>query len=446
MAGEQRLWRWIVFAALGLGLLWSIVIHSFVATRASENPWGALALRADDTASLVTLIDRTVRASRTLSPAAETETASADGVSDPKDRKNELGRLASAILILEPGNARALTVIGNLKREAGEVNAAAALYHSAARRSLREPTAIGWSIQEALVEQDWSLVMQRADTMMRMHMQTIESLAPLVAQMLEKPGLGREVPAMVYDALARAPPWRDRFLRQLLSVMTDARTPLRLFVALQTTEYPPTADELRTYVDFLVEKGFYDLAYYTWLQFLPPERLAGVNLLSNGSFENRPTGVPFDWKLPIKGTAAVSIARRVDRPLARALVINLGHGRVELGRISQLVRLPPGRYRVTGEAMGEVHGARGLRWHIACARGQHSMQPLGESEMLIGNIEAWKAFSFPVTVPKTGCAAQWLWLYLDARTPSERLVSGTIWFDELDIREEPDAPAPQTRH
>ncbi len=70
---------------------------------------------------------------------------------------------------------------------------------------------------------------------------------------------------------------------------------------------------------------------------------------------------------------------------------------------------------------------------------------IGESEMILGEIKDWTTFSFAVSVPDAGCAAQRLSLILDARTPSERLVSGSIWFDELSIRREPvtaSEPAP----
>jgi hypothetical protein len=53
--------------------------------------------------------------------------------------------------------------------------------------------------------------------------------------------------------------------------------------------------------------------------------------------------------------------------------------------------------------------------------------------MMVGAAKPWKTAEFSFTVPGTECRAQQLRLSLDARMPSEQLVSGSIWFDELQI-------------
>jgi hypothetical protein len=64
--------------------------------------------------------------------------------------------------------------------------------------------------------------------------------------------------------------------------------------------------------------------------------------------------------------------------------------------------------------------------------------------MFIGEMTTWTSFSFSVRVPAAGCTAQRLSLDLDARSPTERLVSGTIWFDEMSIRRGALPSSPQT--
>jgi hypothetical protein len=284
-----------------------------------------------------------------------------------------------------------------------------------------------WLIDEAIEQRDWSLVMRHADILMRMHKRTVPHLTPLIARLAETP----ETASLVKQALREAPPWRADYFAELLSAISDARTPLELFLALKDTPTPPTVAEIRGYLNFLIQRKYFDLAYYTWLELLPPQQLASVGPLVNGSFETRPSGLPFDWTLPIGGTASVSIARRPDRPGARGLVVNFGHGRVELGGTSQLLRLRPGVYQVEGEAQGNVVGRRSVRWRVACVEDQKTV---GQSDMFIGEMITWTPFSFAVSVPEAGCTTQRLSLDLDARSPTERLVSGTIWFDEMSIR------------
>ena len=70
-----------------------------------------------------------------------------------------------------------------------------------------------------------------------------------------------------------------------------------------------------------------------------------------------------------------------------------------------------------------------MRWGVSCVDGTS----LGQSEMIAGSFPKWRAFEFAFVVPETGCSTQSVQLKLDARSPSEQLVSGAIWFDELAI-------------
>ena len=51
--------------------------------------------------------------------------------------------------------------------------------------------------------------------------------------------------------------------------------------------------------------------------------------------------------------------------------------------------------------------------------------------------ETGTPFEASLTVPPAKCASQILRLELAARTPSERIASGGLWFDDLAIRETP---------
>jgi hypothetical protein len=92
--------------------------------------------------------------------------------------------------------------------------------------------------------------------------------------------------------------------------------------------------------------------------------------------------------------------------------------------------LGPGRYRLEGSHKGEVIGLRGLRWRVVCADGGST---LGESILFNGLVPSWKEFAFGFEIPPAGCRAQYVRLALDARSASERFISGSIWYDELRI-------------
>ena len=420
----MRALRLLVFVALAAGLLWAIVTHSLVAAVVEIDPRRALAIRADDPSALLAQIDRTMDQARRqkASPASDAQAPSG------RQHEDDLGRQARAILAQEPGNARALAMLGDVARQAGKDEEAKTLFEASARRSLRNPAVLGWLIDDALRRQDWPLAVRHVDTMMRYYWEAVTPLTPLLAKLLQNP----EAAPSVVKAVAAAPEWRREFIPRLPDAVTDARVPLELFLALKSTSHPPTARELRWYLNFLIERKFYDLAYSTWLRFLPPEQLASVGPLFNGSFESRPTGLPFDWSPAREGWGTVAIERRADRPAERALVIRFGQGRADLDYLRQLMRLQPGRYRVEGLTMGEMQASRGMRWRVRCVGDQAS--DIGESALIGGRTRAWTAFSFDVVVPETGCAAQEIRLMLDARTPSEQLVSGTISFDEISVR------------
>jgi hypothetical protein len=448
---KYRATRSLIFVVVGAGLVWAVITHSLVATLVRIEPSYALWLRSDAPAALLALAERTIEASRLANgsvvdtarfdfrgssgrPVAPVKGASQKAAPPATDDEIErhsmedVRRWASAVLAQEPGNPRALAILGSLNRDAGEGDQAATLLRASARRSLREPVPHAWLINEAISQKDWSLAMRHADVLMRMHDQSIKPLTPLIANFAET----RDASTVVKDAIAGAPSWRTSFLYEMLNAITDVRTPLELLLTLKETASPPTPTELRAYLSFLIERRYFDLAYYTWLLFLTPQQRATVAPLFNGNFEEPPSGLPFDWVLPTGGTAAVAIARPPGQRSTRALVVDFGHGRVEFHAPSQLLRLRPGHHRVEGEVMGEVLGRRGVRWRVACV-GEQTRQ-IAESEMFVGEIKEWTAFSFVLEVPHAGCAAQHLSLVLDARTPSERLTSGSIWFDNMSIQ------------
>ena len=117
-------------------------------------------------------------------------------------------------------------------------------------------------------------------------------------------------------------------------------------------------------------------------------------------------------------------------PMRRASMrcsLNWAQAASEFPGVTQMLLLTPGAYHLKGQLKGELEGRRGLQWRVVCAAGQ----PLGDSEMFEGEAPDWKDFEFDFTVPENDCRAQYLRLALAARSASEQLVSGTVWYDNL---------------
>jgi hypothetical protein len=58
-----------------------------------------------------------------------------------------------------------------------------------------------------------------------------------------------------------------------------------------------------------------------------------------------------------------------------------------------------------------------------------------------GSTSSWTDFKFSFTVPDANCSAQYVQLVLDARSASERFISGSIWYDDFQITRDTAASA-----
>jgi hypothetical protein len=399
-------------AAVGAGLAWLVVAKSLAAFLATPAPQAALWLSPDDPEALLNLAD-----ARFDPAAAATEEARA-----------EVRAWAEAALAADPVSARALRILGHVAHAAGDDSHARAFMEAAGRRSVQESAALHWLLKDAYDRKDFAAALRYADVLLRTRTPALWPVMAFLGRLAET----AEAEAGLERLLAANPPWRHNFFKVLPRAVTDARTPLKLLLAVRDTAAAPTLADLRDYVDLLVEKKFYDIAYYGWLQFLPAAHLAGAGNVFNGSFEIALSGLPFDWRIGGGTGAAVEIVERSDRPGERALMIALGPGRVELAAaVEETLMLTPGAYRLQAAFRGEVSGPRGLAWRIACVEALG--QSLGQSAMMVGAAPAWKDVEMMFTVPEKGCRAQQLRLFLDARMPSEQLVSGQVWLDDVRI-------------
>jgi hypothetical protein len=431
--GLQR-FRLLTLGALAVFLIWEVTTRGLAAYFAESNPVASLRLRTGNPTAILTLIETELdQAQERASKQSKQEESSFYPAGLDAKGAAQIRRWAETVLRNDPLNSKALRVLGQLSDGNTDKNQTRQLMQAAIRRSLRESTAVYYMMQDSYFRQDYEAALRYADVLLRTRPQVADQVMPMLGELAEK----REGNWKLKQLLATNPPWRGQFFASLPSVTSDARTPLDLLLGVKDKSAPPTANELNPYIDFLVNRGFYDLAYYTWLQFLPDEQLSQAGHLFNGDFEIEPSGSPFDWRFWQNYGAITKITSRPDNVGKHALFMQFGPGRAEFSGVRQLLMLSPGNYELKGQYKLDLISPRGLQWRISCIGGQ----TLANSILYNGRVPDWTEFVLNFSVPPQNCPAQKLELVSAARSASEQFLTGTAWYDDLLVTS---AEPPQT--
>ena len=461
-----RIFRAILTAIVGTVLLWQVVTRSLVAYLANTAPEAALGFNSTDSKALLVLADRALAHMQRIEQAPGNLPSQvqerAEGLKQPQDRLQQWAERAfkpverappqgespsrpsepagfdatlaqqartwtEMALANDPLTGRGLSLLGELAHMAGDEAAVAKLLEAAAGRGIRESAAVYWLMRTSYDNRDYATALYGADVLLRTRSQASADVMAVLVHMAENEQANSEVKAAVLSN----PPWRANFLSAYARYAADPRASLELLLAMRETRTPPTDADLRNFVNALIGRKEYELAYYAWLQFLPPEQLSQAGFLFNGSFESAPSGLPFDWVISEGAGVLIDMVPRSDRNGERALLIEFGYGRVDFRGVQQLTALAPGSYKFKATYKGNISGKRGLVWRVACAETPGS--PIGESPMFTGASPGWMDMEFAFVVPNKNCRAQYVRLDFDARTASEQLVSGSILYDDLRI-------------
>jgi hypothetical protein len=435
-----RLPRLTGLTALAIFLVWEVGSRSVVAYLANSAPETVAHLRFQEPTALLNLAERALN-QPIAPPGTWAKQADGPGGAAPArldhygspgfDRR--IRTWVESVLLIDPLNAKALRILGQLAGEGNDKQSASKFMQASARISLHETLAVYYVLHDSMGKKDYTTALRHADVLLRTRPSLMGYIAPALAKMVEE----REARDATIALLSDHPPWRAQFFLALVESISDARIPLDLLLSLRDSPFPPSLGELKPYIAFLVRHKAYGLAYYTWLQFLPPDKLAAVELLFNGSFEFAPSGLPFDWTIGDGSGVSIDLVPRDGKPDGHALFIEFEHGRVNYRGVTQMTMLSPGNYVFRGKFKGNLAGRRGLKWRISCA-GQEGHE-IGASDMIIGVIPSWSDVKFRFSVPENDCLAQQVNLDFEARSASERFIVGSVWFDELQIARFDDA-------
>lgn len=452
----------VLLSLAGGGLAFEIVAATAAHKAALVNPRVALIWNADNAAAMTEQAQRclvgsmkptkaaaaakTAKTAKVTTTGKANNTAAANTRDDGAPACDDLDRaaaLARRALRNDPLDARALTLLGLIAERKGDAARGATLMRLAGTRTWRDPTTQIWLFEERVKQRDYAGALRHADAILRTSHAFDRRLIPSLAAFTLAPRAMRALAAW----LDGDPPWRAWFLRALSRRLADDSKLVALYRALLTGSHPPDLDALKPLFARLIKDRRYAAAYAVWRMTLPPGR--GGGFLHNADFARKPSGLPFDWVLRSVPGADIDIV-----PLkggeGRALQVQFSGARVSFRNVSQLMRLPPGDYRLSGKMKAEgLRTRRGLRWRVSCADIFPVHMPVGLATLghtpLLAKPVPWRNFGMDFTVPVGGCPAQWLVLALAARIGPERQIEGEVWFTNLNIvplaRREPPAPA-----
>lgn len=327
----------------------------------------------------------------------------------------------------DPLNSALLRLLAQVNSLKGETAKQAPLMAKASALSLREIIAHDFMFRYNLRERKYRTAIYYADRLFSSAPELIGNYAKIFNLLLSDNKIRGEITRVI----AANPVWRQAFFSRLVPKLDDRSTDsvMDIFEELAATSYPPTNIEMSTYLNQLIAKKKYTLAYAAWLRFLPVDRAETLSFINNGDFEIDPSGMPFDWNIFGGKEARAKIISMPGENGRRGLNVEFGQGRVKFPAIFQYLALAPGRYLVEGSYSGEIAGRRGLVWSVDCVGSAR----VGESEMILGRFRQWRPFEFDIEIPEKSCELQKLVLIHSARSPSEEIVSGSIWFDRFAV-------------
>lgn len=359
---------------------------------------------------------------------AQTSVSERLKVLDPEERKALLARETNA-LRNDPLDRRALKNLASLWRAEDEGDRAARLAVLAGDRSLRDLTAQAEVLDILLQRKSFAAALYRLDALMRAQPARLPDLLKITAAFAESE---ESRPALVAE-LNKNPPWRHALMSVVLKNPNGPAVAYSLLSDMRKTGSDPTRSELRELIATLIGKQDYDTAYFVWLDFLSQPDLRKAGNIFDGGFELEPQNLHFGWNLGKLKNADIRLVPRSTSSTDRMLRVEFINTRDRFQHVSQVLRLAPGRYTLTGETKAErLVTEVGLVWRLYCLGAKE--RPIASTLRLFSS-STWAPFHVSFEVPADDCGAQKLQLEVDARAALDQIISGQVYFDNLQIRQ-----------
>lgn len=331
---------------------------------------------------------------------------------------------ARELLQSDPLAASAFAVLAEAAQADGDDSQAMRLYTLALRRAPRDLHVRAWIADREIAEGRYTDALADLDLLLRISPSQRRTLLPAMAD------LAAHRPAFadaLLQTLARDPDWSDAMLDALLDTGDDASVD-RIFGALEQQHRLSDA-KIGRWLDRLMQEGRWGEAYSRWAS-VALEAGGALPAVYDGGFEQPPSGIGFDWRM--RDSAGVYIERERTRGASGeyAVRITFLHRRAPEIELAQTLLLAPGAYRLHFRSRAEsLHSDKGIEWAITC---EGAAAPLAVSAPIEGSSD-WKPADIAFDVPADGCPAQRLGLRNPGAGGAGKIVSGTVWFDDVAI-------------
>jgi hypothetical protein len=243
-------------------------------------------------------------------------------------------------------------------------------------------------------------------------------------------------PDFIFEKLVREEPG---FITQYLSYfyeMGESESAKKVWEKKISMGYKTERSEALRHIEFLISQGEINEAYEIWKARLQEEGLplsADGNVITNGSFEKEKIlGGAFDWKTSNVPGAKVSFDQSVAFEGKSSVKITFdGKENVDFYHVSQLVPLKPNTDYLLKAHMRTkaVTTKSGTKIEV------YGMGPAfyGGSESLIGDND-WKELNVAFRTPAQSHAGV-VRVRREKTDKFDRLISGTVWLDDVQLRE-----------
>lgn len=350
----------------------------------------------------------------------------------PSTELEEANNAARAAYQREPLDAEALIGLSRIAEVRGDAEIAERLKLIAGDMTPRDTAVQVEALAILLRRRDFDAVMTRLDGLIRARPQQAQNFFAVAAEIARDPDGANATARM----LAQNPPWRAAFVANLIA-KGDVDTAYRINSALRGLGAGVDPGELAALIDFHLRQGGIDKAYGIWLASLSPEELKAVRRVYDGGFDHEIRSLRFDWTVTPEEGLSYRTFPRNTASLNQTLQIDFKNFAGGFANLSQMLRLGPARYKLSGEARFEAfQSPTSLVFRVYCGSGGAS--ELIEETPALPQSTQWIAFESAFQVPSDGCNTQLLRLESKITPESAQLTRGQVAIDNIQIEKLPE--------